>query len=195
MKPPISSQPARGLLFSLVTLCAATPLLAADPAPATKPTAAKPVTTKPVAAKPVPTPASAPASDEILSFGKGTPTGPLLTRDQLRACLKVQADIKASGGTLRTEKAELGTISADLEKTEAALVAERATIDANKVESVDAYNTKLKSAQAAASELKTRQLAFNQKVEAYQASNESFKRDCADRPYTELDWFAIQRGQ
>lgn len=142
-------------------------------------------------------PAVAPVVDtgNVLSFGKGKPTGTLLTRDQLRACLKAQTTIKADSEALVKEKNELAIQKADMDRVEAELVAERATVDATKEETVTAYNDKLNAAKASSAALRERQLGFNIKVDAYQAGNDGFKRDCADRPYAELDWFAIQRGK
>lgn len=159
------------------------PALAADPA---KP-AAKPATSA--------APATAAETGTVLSFGKGKPTGALLTRDQLRACLKSQTTIKADSDALVKEKNELAIEKADMDRLEADLVAERATVDATQEATVAAYNDKLNAAKTRSAALRERQLGFNVKVDAYQAGNDGFKRDCADRPYAELDWFAIQRGK
>jgi hypothetical protein len=131
----------------------------------------------------------------VLSLGKGKPTGALLTRDQLRACLKSQTAIKADSDALLKEKNELAIQKAEMDRVEAELVAERTSVDATKEETVAAYNDKLAAAKTRSAALRERQLGFNAKVDAYQASNDGFKRDCADRPYAELDWFAIQRGK
>lgn len=183
MNPIPALRPA--LIASLLCLAVA-PLLAAEPAqPAAK--------AGPKSATPVEMPAAAAGATQALGGGK--PTGAALTRDQLRACIKSQAELKSGGEALRAEKAELGALSAELEKNEAALVAERAAVDATRQEAVDAFNARLQSTQSAAGELKARQIAFNQKVDAYQSGGEAFKRDCANRPYAEADWFAIQRGK
>jgi len=131
----------------------------------------------------------------VLSFGKGKPTGALLTRDQLRACLKSQTAIKTDSEALVKEKNELTVQKAEMDRIEAELAAERATVDATKEETVSAYNDKLNAAKARSAALRERQLGFNTKVDAYQTVNDGFKRDCGDRPYAELDWFAIQRGK
>ena len=181
MKHPIRILP----LAATLALMGAAFAQAAEPAKATKP-AAKPAAT---------TPADAAESDAVLTFGKGKPTGALLTRDQLRACLKSQITIKADSDALIKEKNELAIQKADMDRLEAELVAERATVDATKTETVSAYNDKLNAAKTRSAALRERQLGFNASVDAYQASNDGFKRDCADRPYGELDWFAIQRGK
>jgi len=142
-------------------------------------------------------PAVAPSAEtgNVLSFGKGKPTGALLTRAQLRACLKSQTAIKADSDALVKEKNELAIQKTEMDRLEAELAAERATVDATKEESVSAYNDKLNAAKARSAALRERQFGFNTKVDAYQAGSDGFKRDCADRPYAELDWFAIQRGK
>ena len=46
---------------------------------------------------------------------------------------------------------------------------------------IDAYNAALP--------------AFNAQAKAYQERHANWQRDCADRPYDEADYFAIQRGK
>lgn len=174
MKHPIQSL-RLPLLAALLTSASAAAVLAAEPA------------------KPAATPAA--ESGTVLTLGKGKPAGTLLTRDQLRACLKSQTAIKADSDALIKEKNELAIQKADMDRLEAELVAERATVDATKEDNVGAYNDKLNAAKARSAALRERQLGFNTKVDAYQAGSDGFKRDCADRPYAELDWFAIQRGK
>lgn len=174
MKHPIRI-PRLPLLVALLAAACGTPVLAAD------------------AAKAAVTPSA--ETGNVLSFGKGKPTGALLTRDQLRACLKTQPTIKADSDALLKEKNELTVQKTEMDRLEAELVAERAAVDATKEETVAAYNDKLAAAKARSAALRERQLGFNAKVDAYQVSNDGFKRDCADRPYAELDWFAIQRGK
>ncbi len=131
----------------------------------------------------------------VLSFGKGKPTGAMLTRDQLRACLKSQTAIKADSEALLKEKNELTVQKTEMDRLEAELVAERTSVDATKEETVAGYNDKLAAAKTRSAALRERQLGFNAKVDAYQAGSDGFKRDCGDRSYSELDWFAIQRGK
>lgn len=148
-----------------------------------------------LAAEPAKPAAKAAETGNVLSFGKGKPTGALLTRDELRTCLKTQASIKTDGEALIKEKNELAVQKTELDRVEAELVAERPTVDASKEEAVSAYNDKLAAAKTRSAALRERQLGFNAKVDAYQSSNDGFKRDCVDRPYAELDFFAIQRGK
>lgn len=55
------------------------------------------------------------------SFGNGKAGGKLLTRDELRACMKMEADMKSGGDTLERDKAELEQQKAALQQDGEAL--------------------------------------------------------------------------
>lgn len=175
--------PWRAALLSAALAAAASPLLAADPAPAKK--------------------------GNILSINGGKPTGKLLTRDQLRTCLKQQAALKEQGAdaakaqaALDTDKAEIARLDAELARGDEALAAERATVDVSNGAAVDAFNAKLQQ-QAAQRELRDKKVeaynlklpAYNQQAQSLQGAEQGWKADCADRAYDEADYFAIQRGK
>ena len=104
--------PASLLLAALL----ATPALAQTPA---KPTPAKPAPAKPAAAKPA---ATTPAADnKTATLGAGTGRGPILTRDELRACLS-QED------ALRTRTAEHQASRAPIDADKEALTAQQAAV-------------------------------------------------------------------
>lgn len=173
----------RAALLAAALAAAASPLLAADPAPAKK--------------------------GNILSISGGKPTGKLLTRDQLRACLKQQAALKEQGAdaskaqaVLDADKAEIARADAELARTDEALAAERATVDVSNSAAVDAFNAKLQQ-QAAQREERDKRVeaynarlpAYNQQAQALQGAEQGWKADCGDRAYDEADYFAIQRGK
>ncbi|RZU02915.1 hypothetical protein [Rivibacter subsaxonicus] len=179
MKSPIVSRPARGLLFTLLALGAAAPLLAADPAPAKQ------------AAKP----AAAAASGTVLTLGKGKPTGQVLTRDQLRACLKEQPLLKASGEEVVQAQTALDARKAEVDKVTAAIATARESVDTTNEQQVNDFNAKVRERTALVDAYNEQLPAFNKQAEAYMGRKDAWQRDCADRPYTELDYFAIQRGK
>ncbi|HET9977987.1 MAG TPA: hypothetical protein VFQ20_11150 [Burkholderiaceae bacterium] len=79
-------------------------------------------------------PAKAPAkvsakADGKTLGGKGMPTGKMLTRDELRQCLKRLDDINAGAGPIETSRAALDAERADLTKAADALKVEREEID------------------------------------------------------------------
>ena len=90
-----------------------------QPAPA-KP-AAKPAATKPATTAPA-TPAAKPGDGKTLSLGSGkNPGGPILTRDELRVCLKEEE-------RLRSRLAELEAGRSPLDREKEALSAEQAAL-------------------------------------------------------------------
>jgi hypothetical protein len=91
-------------------------LMASLPLSAWAQTTAKPAAGKPAAAKPAPATAAAPTAAKANALGSGAAEGPLLTRDELRACLKQEesirsriAELEAQRDPLSAEKAVIGT--------------------------------------------------------------------------------------
>jgi|RhisoiCoNPM_1038542.scaffolds.fasta_scaffold00267_2 hypothetical protein len=155
-------------LLAATLLCAATAAAAADPAP---------------------------PKGNVLKLGKGQPTGKLLTRDELRHCLKEEAGLKTQGEQVKRSRVELDAEQAQVERDEQALGAERAAIDASDAAAVDAFNVKLGALRDRSAAYKARALAYNGEADAYNTRQQGWAGQCADRPYDERDYFAIQRGK
>jgi hypothetical protein len=81
----------------------------------------------PLATAQTTTPAKPAKPGATKSFGGSKPGGKLLTRDELRACMKMQADMKSGGATLERDKAELQREKAELQQAGEALKADSAT--------------------------------------------------------------------
>lgn len=163
---PGSRALARLLAASL--LCAAWPALAAEPAP---------------------------PKGHVLKLGKGQPTGKLLTRDELRHCLQEEAGLKAQGEQVQRGRGDLDAEQAQLARDEEALGSERSTIDAADAAAVDAFNVKLGALRERRVAYQGRATAYNGQAESYNARQQGWAGQCADRPYDERDYFAIQRGK
>jgi chromosome segregation ATPase len=103
-----------------LALCLAWPLVQAQTTTPAKP--AKPGATK--------------------SFGGSKPGGKLLTRDELRACMKMQADMKSGGATLERDKAELQREKAELQQAGEALKADKDTLERTRTEATAAFKAK-----------------------------------------------------
>lgn len=151
----------------------------------------------------------APRKGNILSISGGKPTGKLLTRDQLRGCLKQQAALKEQGAdaakaqaALDADKAEIARLDGEIARSEGAVAAERATVDVTNEAAVTAFNAKLQQ-QAAQREERDKRVEgynaklapFNGQAQALNTAEQAWKTDCADRAYDEADFFAIQRGK
>ncbi|HEU4457735.1 MAG TPA: hypothetical protein VFR90_01260 [Methylibium sp.] len=156
-------------------------------------------------------PASKPAAKKgnVLSVGGGKPGGKLLTRDQLRGCLVSQKELEQRDGeaaklqtAIEADKAAIGQLDAALAQQTGELEAERAKVVMTDAASVDAYNAKLLQRREREEERNRKVDAYNAKlapfnaqVQALKQSRDVWQADCADRPYDEADYFAIQRGK
>lgn len=133
--PPIALPRAAVLAFSLAALAAA----AQTPAPKPPP-------------KPQGGTAAKPADAPTRSLGGGTGSGKILTRDELRACMKQQE-------SLAGRRTEVEAARAPIDRDKDALVVEQ---DALKGE-----REKVEAARKAVSELNTRYKAYADRVEAW----------------------------
>ena len=105
-------------------------------------TPAKPAT-KPAAAAPV---AAKPAEDKTLALGGGSAAGkggPLMTRDELRVCLKDEETVRTRMADHDALRAPLDQEKKDITAAQAALRVEREPIDALKARA-DAFAAKIK---------------------------------------------------
>lgn len=136
-----------------------------------------------------------PPKGHVLKLGKGQSTGKLLTRDELRHCLQEEAGLKTQGEQVKRSRDELDAEQAQVERDEQALGAERAAIDASDAAAVQGFNAKLAALRDRSAAYKTRALAYNGEADAYNARQQGWAGQCADRPYDERDYFAIQRGK
>lgn len=164
------------LAAAVLALSGAGAVRAADP-PA-RPAAAKPAARP--AAKPAPVPRSAPK-----------PREPLLTREQLAACMSQQERV-------RTANAEASQAQADLEREKAELLKEGeelktllASIDRSDPAAVEAYNQRATARDQRIDAFEPRVKAFNEKVESISAERAAFARDCQDKRFDEKDEKAI----
>lgn len=131
----------------------------------------------------------------VLSLGKGQGKGALLTRDQLRSCLKEQAEVKKAGAEAVKAQGDIDAKKAGVDKLDAELQALRATLDATNEAAVNDFNAKVRERDALIEGYNAALPAFNTLAKAYQERQGNWQRDCADRPYDEADYFAIQRGK
>lgn len=161
-------------LFAPILLAA----VACAPAHAADPPGAKPVAT---------------AKSER-AFGSGG-KGPLLTRNELRACLAQQERIRAEQDTLAKERAgrevEMGTLRASGEELKAELDA----LDRTDAEAVAQYNAKAQARDQAVDAFQAGAAAYNDKARALETQRQSFAQSCGNRRYDEADELAIRNGR
>jgi hypothetical protein len=139
--------------------------------------------------------AQAPVPKKQGSFGTGKSGGPLLTRDELRACFALQDRIRADSDAAARERDALEQEKAAIVREGDTLKERLATLDRTSQEAVDRYNAEAAARDRRIDALEARLPAFNQKVEALAADRATWGRSCENRRYDEVDELQIQRGK
>jgi len=96
--------------------------------------------------------------------GAAKPGGKLLTRDELRACLKTQTTMKSGRAEIDRERATLEQEKAELAKVAQALKTERSAIQAERNAAVAAYNARVAEFEKRGVEFVARNAAYNDMV-------------------------------
>ncbi len=122
-------------------------------------------------------------------------SGKLLTRDELRACMKQEQSNKARSAEVVRLQAELDAAKAEIKTMDAGLKAKAATVDAADEAAVNALKAEAQTLDERIDTYNQRLPAFNQQTEALRADQADYKSRCADRKYDEKDYFAIKRGK
>jgi len=130
------------------------------------------------------------------AWSAGKPAGAkLLTRDELRACLKQDKSNKARGEEAVKMQADLDRTKADIAREDAAIKADAAAVNAADEAAVSALKARATALDAQIDGYNERLPKFNEFVRALEADRADYKTHCADRKYDEKDLFAIQRGK
>jgi len=129
------------------------------------------------------------------SFGNAKPGGPLLTRNELRACLLLQDRIRDGNAEATREREALEKEKAEIVQQGEALKVQLDTLDRSSQEAVDKYNAEAVGRDKRIDAFEARMGPFNQKVEALGADREAWSKGCENRRYDELDEAQIKRGK
>jgi len=129
------------------------------------------------------------------SLGKGTSTGPLLTREQLRQCMVEQDRLKQeSSDTLQTQRG-LAKDRSEIDRLGVELKAEMAALDRTSQAAVDAFNEKAQAREKMIDAYQEATPNFNERVDKLDADKQLFAKGCAERRYREDDFDAIKAGK
>ena len=120
---------------------------------------------------------------------------PLLTRTELRACMAQQERIDATNAAAMREREGLDKEKAEILQFSSDLKEQLVTLDRTSQEAVDKYNADALERDRRIDVFEARMTPFNQKVEALAADREDWKKNCANRPYDEIDEIQIRRGK
>ena len=123
------------------------------------------------------------------------PTRPPLTRDELRVCVKREADMHQAKAELMKRSALIEAEAARIEKLGAKLDEYRPKLDHESDVEIDAFNALIEQHKAWVEahnaqlpDERARESAANTLIEAFNA-------DCAKRKYYDRDMDAIKRGK
>ena len=163
----------------------AAPVRAAD-APVPKPPAT-------AAAKAAAKPADAKSREG--SLGKGTASGPLLTREQLRQCIAEQDRLKQEAADALQTQRGLDKDRVEIDRLGVVLKTDLESLDRTSQAAIDAFNARVQEREKMAEAYRAATPVFNQRVDKLEADRESFAKDCADRRYREDDFDAIKAGK
>jgi hypothetical protein len=139
-------------------------------------------------------PVAAQAKDNR-AVAKGKSSGPVLTREQLRACMARQEHIRRADDDIVRERAVLDAEKAVIVASGAELRDKLAALDRGSQEAVDAYNIEASARDKRIDEFEPKLSAFNARVEALVAEREAFAKACENRRFDERDELAIKRGK
>jgi hypothetical protein len=129
------------------------------------------------------------------SFGKGKGTGPLLTRAELRECLKLQPRMRAFTDEVVAAQAVLDKQKAEISQFGATLKDDLAALDRTNEQALDAYNRRVQEHSQRVDDYNALTPAFNTKVENLQAQRAAFAKGCENRDFDERDEIAIRKEQ
>lgn len=173
--PSIGALP-RLLAGAAAAALLATSAVAAEPAKKSNPT-------RPAAARKAEPPAPA-----------AKPAEPLLTRDQLKACMDLKASNKAQGEEVTRMHADIQAQTDAVKRDGEALRADLATLDRTNADAVSAYNQRTADRNRQVADFEVKVSDFNAKVKAFDDARERYIRDCDNRKYDEKDEKALLKA-
>jgi|SRR5689334_14215950 len=135
------------------------------------------------------------AAAQSKTLGTGKPVGLIMTREELRACMKQQDGIKAKGAEMAQVQGQLEKEKEEIRKSGEALKDKLVTLDRTSKEQVDQYNAEATERDTRIDAYQARTADFNAKVDALQADRDAWGKSCANRRYDEKDEMAIKMGK
>jgi hypothetical protein len=137
------------------------------------------------------------ASDKLRIgiFGSGKGAGPLLTRNELRECLAIEAKVLENTQSAAREREQLEKEKAELIRQGDVLKAELETLDRTSAEAIEAYRGRMLARDKAIDEFDARSDAFNARVGGLDADRATFKQRCDNRRFDQADEAALRKGK
>jgi hypothetical protein len=129
------------------------------------------------------------------SLGKGRSSLPILTRNELRACLAHQDKLKAETSDVLSLQRALDDDKADIARRQSTLEAERTALDRTSQPAVDGHNARARDLDQRIDAYNARNASFNTRADALRTQRDAWERDCGDRRYFEDDLMLIRSGR
>ena len=123
--------------------------------------------------------------------GQSCPGYPIMSRDALRACVRVEDDINAKISVLDAADASLQLDARRIQERERYLEAHERAVDSHSRESVDGYNALIPEYKNLVVKYNRRVAAQNSEARLAQDAISGFNSSCAKRCYYEHDMDAI----
>ncbi len=119
------------------------------------------------------------------------PIEPLLSRDELRACMARQKHNKEQADKVTRLQSEVQAEKQELQRGGEAMKAELASLDRSNAEAVKAYNDRSAARNQRIAEFEKRIDEFNASVNAFDEGRAVYGRDCENRKFDEKDEKAL----
>ena len=139
--------------------------------------------------KPAAKPAARPAATAA------APKTPLLTPEQLQACVSHRERLHAQTDDALKVKAAIEAEKAEIERRGASLAEELTTLDRTSETAVDAYNAKVGERDKLIDSYQNRVAVYNTKADTVKATKESYEKQCENRRYDERDMEDLKRSK
>jgi len=129
----------------------------------------------------------------VVSVAGAAEPPPLLSRDELAACLADEETLHTQNAALDARKQALTAQLTGIQALEAKLDATKATLDASDVAAVDAFNAAIDEHARLAAEYNAALPAINADIESLNGKRRDLDTRCAHRAYDERDMAALRK--
>ncbi len=124
-----------------------------------------------------------------------TKKSPLLTREELRACMAAQTKMHEQREELTKLQGQLTAEKEDIVRTGSELKEQLAALDRTNREAIVAYTEANAARDKRIDAFELSSTAYNDKVQASETADAAYKKDCENRRFDEKDETAIKKGK
>lgn len=122
-------------------------------------------------------------------------SGPVLTRDQLRQCIKEQNNINAQNEAVNKMQVALGESEAKINNLERRIAAMKPHVDVYNQKSVDSFNKLINEHKQFVNAYNSKLPTINAHLDDINSAVDRFNKSCAEHAYYEHDMAAVLDGK